>query len=128
MAKDYFIDSDDEAMYLEMLEGMDFDTAMDTYTTIKDEVLNKYLSGSARGKTFAQLTYKNLRYLILGCENCSAEARVKALATFIYRASMPTRLNALVSNDHLMRMLHANLEKAMPQIYKWANVEYSEKL
>lgn len=120
----YFKDKEDELMYLEMFEDMDAETAEDIYHNIQHEVLNKYLSGSARKKTFGQLTYKNLRYLILGCELCSAEVRVKALATFIYRASLDIPLNPLVSNERLMAMLHDNLEKSMGSIYKWSGVEY----
>jgi len=127
MPKDYFIDSDDEAMYLEMLEDMDFETAENIYTDIQnEEVTSRSLASKTRGKTFKDLTYRNLRYIILGCKYCGAELRVKALATFIYRASLPTRLNALVSNEHLQRLLFDNMQKAMPTIYEWSKVKYTD--
>lgn len=128
MAKQaFFKDPEDELMYLEMLDDMDFDTAMDIYHTIENDSINDtHLSGKARNKPFSELSYKNLRYLILGCKYCGAELRVKALATFIYRASLPTRLNALVTNNHLMKMLHGNMQSALPQIYEWSGVKYDE--
>lgn len=126
MAKEYFKDIEDEQMYLEMLEEIDFDTAMDIYTDVKDEAITSYLSSRSRGRTFEELTYKNLRYLILGCENCKAEMRVKALATFIYRASLPIRLNALVSNQKLLDMLHKNMEESMPKIYTMSGLKYEQ--
>lgn len=122
--KDYFKDTEDELIYLDMLEEMNFKTASEIYTEIEHEILNKYLSGAARDKDFSELTYKNLRYLILGCENCTAETRAKALATFIYRAQQPERLSPLVTNEHLMKMLHQNLEQSIEQLYKWSGVEY----
>ena len=126
MPKDYFIDSDDEAMYLEMLEELNFESALEIYQTIKDEVLNDtHLSGKARNKSYNEFTYKNLRYLILGCKYCGAEIRVKALATFIYKASLPTRMNALVPNDHLMKILYDNLNTKLEEIYKWSKVSYN---
>ena len=125
--KDFFKDPEDQLIYLEMLEEMDFDTAMDVYKEIENETINDtHLSGKARNKPFAELTYKNLRYLILGCKHCDADLRAKALATFIYRASLPKRLNALVSNNHLMKLLHDNLTKALPQLYEWGGLKYPD--
>lgn len=122
MPKDYFVDSDDESMYLEMFQDMDFEEAENIYTEISTELPGTFLSNTARKKPFSELTYKNLRYLILGCERCGAEMRVKALATFIYRASLSTRLNALVDNGKLSEILFKNIEQAMPTLYKWSNV------
>ena len=126
MVKEYFKDTEDEEMYLNMLEEIDADTAMDIYMEIKDEEITSYLSSRSRGRTFEELTYKNLRYLILGCENCKAEMRVKALAAFIFRASLPKRLNALVSNQKLLNMLHKNMEESMPKIYTMSGLKYEQ--
>lgn len=124
MSKDYYIDSADEAMYLEMLEDMDFETAETIYHEVHDTLPGAYLSNIARQKTFEELTYKNLRYLILGCERCGAELRVKALATFIFRASLSTRLNPLVNNGKLSEMLFKNLEDNIETVYGWSRVKY----
>ncbi len=125
MAKKYTLDSDDEAMYLEMLQDMNFDTAMDIYQNIKSELAGTYLSNTARLKPFSELSYRNLRYLILNCERCGAELRVKALATFVYRATLPKRFNVLVSNTRLMELLHKNMYDSMNKIYEWSNVKYN---
>jgi len=124
--QEYFIDSDDELMYLEMLENMDTLIANTMYHSIKTDTVGTHLAEPARNKTFEEFTYKNLRYLILGCKYCGAEIRVKALATFIYRASLDIPMNALVDNSHLKKILFDNLNKKLPEIYKWSNVEYKE--
>ena len=128
MAKqEFFKDPEDQRIYLEMLEDMDFDTAMDIYKEIEDETINDtHLSGKARNKPFSELTYKNLRYLVLGCKHCDADLRAKALATFIYRASLPPRFNALMPNAHLLKMLRQNLKQTLPQLYEWVGLKYGE--
>jgi len=126
MPKEYFIDSEDEAMYLEMLENMDSVTAHALYHKIKDDTVGTHLSATARNKCFAEFTYKNLRYLILGCKYCGAEIRVKALATFIYKASLDTPMNALVDNTHLKKLLFDNLHTTIETIYSWSKVKYNE--
>ena len=108
--KDYFIDSEDEAMYLDMLEEMDSLTANTLYHKIKNDTVGTHLSVTARNKTFEEFSYKNLRYLILGCKYCGAEIRVKALATFIFKTSLNTPMNALVDNAHLKKILFDNLQ------------------
>ena len=120
----YFIDSEDELMYLEMLEEMDSLTANTLYHKIKDDKVTGNMSTTAGKKTFETYTYKNLRYIILGCKQCSAEDRVKALATFIFKASLNVPMNALVSNDHLKKILFDNLHQKLPELYAWSNVEY----
>jgi len=124
---EYFIDAEDELMYLEMLETMDSLTANQIYHKVKDEKVGTNLAPPARNKTFSEFTYKNLRYLILGCRHCGAEIRAKALATFIFKASLDTPMNALVSNDHLKKLLFDNLNQKLPEVYSWSNVEYNEQ-
>ena len=129
MAKpDYFIDCDDEEMWLEMLENMDTTTANTLYHKIKDESVGTHLSASARSKTFSEFTYKNLRYLILGCKYCGAEIKVKALATFIFKASLDIPMNALVDNAHLKKILFNNLQQKLPVIYEWSGLDYEESV
>lgn len=129
MAKpDYFIDSDDEEMWLEILENMDTTTANTLYHKIKDESVGTHLSASARNKTFSEFTYKNLRYLILGCKYCGAEIKVKALATFIFKASLDIPMNALVDNAHLKKILFNNLQQKLPVIYEWSGLDYEESV
>ena len=129
MAKpDYFIDCDDEEMWLEMLENMDTTTANTLYHKIKDESVGTHLSASARNKTFSEFTYKNLRYLILGCKYCGAEIKVKALATFIFKASLDIPMNALVDNAHLKKILFNNLQQKLPVIYEWSGLDYEESV
>ena len=125
MPKDYFVDSDDEAMYLDIFEEMSFEEAENIYTEISNDLPGPYLSNTARKKPFSELTYKNLRYLILGCERCGAELRVKALATFIYRASLSTRLSPLVDNGKLSEMLFKNIENSIDMIYGWSKVPHN---
>lgn len=120
----YFIDEDDELMYLEMLEDMDSLTANTLYHKIKHDKVVGNMSKTASSKTFEDYTYKNLRYIILGCKQCSAEDRVKALATFIFKASLNTAMNALVSNAHLKKILFDNLHQKMPDIYSWYGLDY----
>ncbi len=124
MSKDYFIDSDDEAMYLEMLEDMSTTTANAMYHKIKGHKVKGNMSATAGAKTFETYTYKNLRYIIIGCKQCSAEDRVKALATFIYKASLDIPMSALVDNSHLKKILFDNLQHALPDLYKYSKVEY----
>ena len=128
MAKDklnYFIDSEDGLMYLEMLEDLDSLTANTMYHKIKHETVGTNLAPPARNKSYAEFTYKNLRYLILGCKHCGAEIRLKALATFIYKTSLDIPMNALVDNKHLKKILFDNLQQKLPEIYKWSDLEYS---
>ena len=126
MAKDYFIDSEDEIMYLEMLENMDTLKANELYHKIKDDTVGTNLAPPARNKTFAQFTYKNLRYLILGCKFCGAEIRVKALATFMFKASLDEPMAPMVDNTHLKKLVFDNLHHKLPEIYKWSGLEYDE--
>ena len=121
----YFVDSEDEEMYLDMLQDMDKEEAENLYIETKHEKAGTHLSNTARLLTFEEMSYKNLRYLIIGCERAGAELRVKALAAFIYRASLPTRLAPLVTNARLAEMMHKSLEKHIKTIYKWSNVKYS---
>ena len=120
----YFIDSDDEEMYLDMLEDMDYETAENLYMDTKDETSGTNLSNAARKLTFEQMTYKNLRYLIVGCERAGAEMRVKAMAAFIFRAGLPVRLAPLVANDVLLKMMRKSLKKDIHKVYAWSNLEY----
>lgn len=120
----YFVDSDDEEMYLDMLEGMTLEEAENLFVETKDEKAGTHLSNKARLLTFEEMSYKNLRYLIIGCERAGAELRVKALAAFLFRASLATRLAPLVSNERLVGMLNKSLERHMPQIFAWSNVPY----
>lgn len=120
----YFIDTEDEEMYLDMLESMGQDEADEIFAECKDDKAGTHLSNQARKKTFETMTYKNLRYLIIGCERAGAEIRVKALATFIHRANTEERLAPLVSNQRLIEMMHKSLQRNMEQIYKWSNVKY----
>ena len=123
----YFNDTEDEAVFLAMLEDMDYVTARSIYTKIQDECPSTTsINNAARNKPFKDLTYRNLRYIILGCKNCGAELRVKALATFIARASQPISMNALVDNDHLKKMLFTNLSQKLTEIYKWSGLKYEE--
>lgn len=122
----YFIDSEDELMYLEMLENMDSLTANTMYHKIKDDKVRGNMSKTASGKTFETYTYKNLRYIILGCKQCSAEDRVKALATFVFKASLGVPMNALVDNKHLKKILFDNLQQKLPQLYEWSGLKYEE--
>lgn len=121
---DYFIDTEDEEMYLEMMHNMSFEEAENIYTESKDDLAGTHLSNTARKLTFEFMSYKNLRYLIIGCERAGAELRVKALATFLYRASLTTRLAPLVSNERLHKMLETSLKRNMETIYEWSKVEY----
>lgn len=121
----YFIDTEDEQMWLDMLEDMDTLTANSIYHKIKQEVTDsRSLASKTRGKTFEQLTYKNLRYILIGCKYCGAEMRVKALATFMFKASLPEPMNPLVDNSHLKKVLFDNLHNKMEDIYKWSGLEY----
>lgn len=120
----YFVDTEDEAMYLEMLESMDMEEAENVFMECKDDKAGTHLSNQARKKTFEEMTYKNLRYLIIGCERAGAEIRVKALAAFMYRASTEERLAKLVSNKRLLEMMHRSLKDNIIQIYEWSNVKY----
>ena len=122
----YFIDKDDELMYLEMMEDLDTTTAIEMYNKIKGDKVRGNLSKTAASKTFDEYTYKNLRYIILGCKQCSAEDRLKALATFIFKTSLPIPMNPLVSNDHLKKILFDNLNNKISEIYKWYGLEYEE--
>ena len=105
---------------------MDSLTANTMYHKIKDDTVGTNLAPPARDKTFEQFTYKNLRYLILGCKHCGAEIRVKALATFIFKASLPKPMNALVDNAHLKKLLFDNLSQKLEDIYTWSGVKYKE--
>ena len=127
MPKEYFIDSEDEAMYLEMLEELDTVSAIKLYNKIKGDKADTHLSNKARLKTFEEMSYKNLRYLLLGCERCGAELRLKAYATFIARASTDVALNPLVDNSRLKEILHRNLEDNIEKIYSWSKVKYNEE-
>ena len=120
----YFIDSEDEEMYLDMLEDMGIEEAENIYTETKDHTAGTHLSNNARKSTFENMTYKNLRYLVIGCERAGAELRVKALAAFIYRANLTTRLAPLVANVRLIEMMHKSLERNIETIYKWSQVKY----
>lgn len=120
----YFIDSEDEEMYLDMLEDMGLEEAENIYTEIKSETAGTHLSNNARKLPFEEMSYKNLRYLIIGCERAGAELRVKALATFIYRANLTTRLAPLVANKRLVEMMHKSLTRNIETIYEWSHVEY----
>jgi hypothetical protein len=123
----YYTDTEDEAIFLAMLEDMDYPTAENIYTKIREEAPSTTsVSNEARNKPFKDLTYRNLRYIILGCKNCGAELRVKALATFIVRASTDEQLNVLVSNDHLKKILFNNLQQQITEIYKWSGLKYEE--
>lgn len=121
---DYFIDSEDEEMYLAMLESMNYEEAENIFTTCKDDLAGTHLSNKARKLSFEHMSYKNLRYLIIGCERAGAELRVKALASFIYRAQSTTRLAPLVSNTRLMEMMHISLQRNLETIYNWSKVSY----
>lgn len=121
---EFFIDKEDELMYLEMLEDMDLSGAMQIYDKIKDTKPDKNVSGSARDKVFGNLTYRNLRYLILGCEWCPAELRVKTLATFIARSYQDTSFSPLVSNADLRKRLHDSIQKEIVKLYKWSGIDY----
>ena len=122
---DYYVDAEDEQMWLDMLEDMDSLTANTMYHKIKDEILDsRSLASKTRGKTFGELTYKNLRYIIIGCRYCGAEMRVKALATFVFKASLQEPMNVLVDNSHLKKLLFDKLEREMPQLYEWSGLEY----
>ena len=123
---DYYVDAEDEQMWLDMLEDMDSLTANTMYHKIKDDTVGTHLANPARNKPFSEFTYKNLRYLILGCKYCGAEIRVKALATFIYKASLGVPMNALVDNAHLKKILFNNLQQKLPEIYKWSGIKYDE--
>lgn len=125
--KEYFIDTEDEAMWLDMLESMDSLTANTIYHKIKDETVGTHLAPPARNKTFSEFTYKNLRYLIIGCQYCGAEIRVKALATFIFKASLPSPMNALVNNAHLKKLLFDTIQRELPKIYSWSGLKYDEQ-
>ena len=126
MAK-YYIDAEDELLYLQMLEDMDYLTASSIFARIKEETpATTNVTASARNTPFEELPYRVLRYIILGCKQCGAELRVKALATFIFRAGLPKPLNALVDNDHLKKALFINLQHKLPEIYKWSNCKYDE--
>lgn len=120
----YFVDSEDEEMYLDMLTEMDVEEAENIYLEIKDDKAGTHLSNNARTLTFEQMTYKNLRYLVVGCERAGAELRVKALAAFVYRASLSTRLAPLVPNKRLIEMMHTSLGRNIETIYGWSNVKY----
>lgn len=121
---EYFIDKEDELMYLEMLEDMDMPTAKEMYSKIKQTKPNKCVSGKAIKLTFEELTYRNLRYLILGCQWASAEIRVKALAAFISRSYSAEDLSPLVSNEDLRRRLHDSMLKALPELYRHSGIDY----
>ena len=103
----YYIDNELESTYLDMLPIIlnDKEEAENIYTTIADDLPGTLLSNNARKKSFKNLTLANLRYLILGCERAGAEIRVKALATFIYRANTEERLNKLITNKKLIEMM-----------------------
>ena len=122
----YFIDTDDEAMYLDMIPVIlaDREEAENIFTECKDETSGTHLSNNARKLNFNEMSYKNLRYLILGCVRAGAELRVKALAAFTHRVHSTERLNKLVSNKRLLEMMQKSLKKEMEQIYKWSNVPY----
>ncbi len=120
----YFVDTEDEEMYLEMLDTMDSEEAENIYLDTRHEKAGTHLSNKARGSTFEEMSYKNLRYLIIGCERAGAELRVKALAAFVHRAGLSTRLAPLVPNKRLIEMMHKSLERNIETIYKWSNVEY----
>ena len=113
-------------MYLEMLEDMDLAQAMAIYDKIKDVKPEKGISGKARTLTFKELTYRNLRYLILGCEWCPAELRVKALATFIARSYHTTEFSPLVSNTDLRKRLHDSIQKELVSLYKYSGIDYND--
>lgn len=122
----YFKDKEDELIYLEMLEDMDMVQAKNIYQNIKDTTPDKNVSGSVRNTNYKNLTYRNLRYLILGCEWCSAELRVKALATFIARSYTSDRFSALVTNEDLRRRLHDSIQTKLITLYKYSGIDYTD--
>jgi len=119
---DYWIDSEDEQMYLDILFSMDFEEAENIYNEIKEEKAGTHLSNNARKLSFENMTYKNLRYLIMGCARAGAELRVKALAAFLYRVSLPTRLSPLVSNKDLLSSMRRSLKKNTDKINEWSGI------
>jgi len=123
----YFIDTDDEKMYLDIFNNMSLETAKTIYNISKNEKAGTHLSNKARTLTFEKMSYKNLRYLIIGCERAGAELRVKALATFIYRANLSAPLAPLISNDKLIEMMNKSLKKYIETIYKWSGLNIKEE-
>ena len=118
----YWLDKEDEIMYLEMMKDMSLETATTIYNVSKNEKAGTHLSNKARKLKFSELSYKNLRYLIIGCERAGAELRVKALATFIYRANLLIPLAPLVPNKTLMEMMNRSLKKHIKTIYNWSGL------
>ena len=122
----YWLDKEDEIMYLEMMKDMSLETATTIYNVSKNEKAGTHLSNKARKLKFSELSYKNLRYLIIGCERAGAELRVKALAAFIYRANLLIPLAPLVPNKTLMKMMNKSLTKHIKTIYNWSGINLKE--
>ena len=123
---DFFIDKEDELMYLEMLEDMDLTQAMQIYNDIKDTTPDKKVASHAGKKKFSELTYRNLRYIILGCKWCPAELRGKALATFIARSYQDQPFSPLVPNTDLRKRLHDSIQANLISIYANSGIDFND--
>ena len=113
----YYTDTNLENMILKSMVDISNDKAIELYDEVLQEMPpQEVLSAASRGKTFGELTYKQLQYIVLGSKNVNAESRANANVIMINLLLGSKKVNRFLTNESLLKKLRMEIKQAYGNI------------